>query len=290
MRYPAFDVSEIGPTFTSTQLALPGKNVGIFDTGYGGLSVARAAILAIRGSSFHVLIDNLGRPAGSKTTEELKRLKTSALSRLAHCRLVLCACNTFCTVAHDGSPGSRIVSILEAGCRGMLVPMKASRRKLNIVVLGTQYTIESGAYPTHLARLAEEAGLPVPIVHGIACDHLATLIDAGIPQDHRIARAVLRDLLAWPSPVDYCILGCSHYSAYSMEIERLLTPGAALLDPNILAVREVEGLLAGEAAHAFPPAVGKVYLELTDESRSERARLRQAWLDGGGRLEDLCWL
>ena len=208
--------------------------IGVFDSGYGGLTVLRALVARLPERTFLYLGDHGHAPYGERADAEILDLTRANVTRLFDrgCRLVLLACNTAAAVAlrrlqQDWLPGA----YPERRVLGVFVPMveavtevpwhleapptdaqpAGARREPAVVgVFATRRTVASGAYPREIARRAPR----IRVVQQ-ACPGLVGLIEAGAaPAELEAAIAAhVGDFAAQLEGAvpDSVILGCTHY-------------------------------------------------------------------------------
>jgi glutamate racemase len=222
--------------------------IGIFDSGIGGLSVLRAVQHRLPGAAISYIADSLHTPWGDRPAAWV----TARCLQLAGwliddgASLVLVACNTGTTQAMAALrarwPGHRFVGV-EPGIK----PAVAASRNHRVAVLATTGTLRS-ARLRHL--VATHAGSTQ--VMQLPCPGLADAIEAAgtAPQAlHRqlaaIARAVQR------SGADTVVLGCTHYPLVADALQRLLGPDTTLVDTADAIARRVASLV-GDAPPGGP--------------------------------------
>lgn len=253
--------------------------IGVFDSGFGGLTVHRALIEALPERDFVYLGDHRNAPYGVRPPIEVLNLTCAALERLfaEGCTLAVVACNTASTVAlrwiqqqwlpvrrrDDGVPRNVIgivVPTIEAatgirwaddGAAG-----QATRHSGTIAVFGTRRTVESDCYPVEIRKRR-----PDLTVVQQACPELAGSIERGLPRGDlralvdRYAAELLEKLGGAPECV---ILGCTHYPLVADLF------GAAL-PPDVRMIHQPEA-----TAHAL-----KAYLDRHPEYDGSRGGRRR---------------
>jgi len=205
----------------------------LFDSGMGGLSVLRHFLDFFPRQDFVYLGDMARFPYGSKSRETIRRfaIEDAASLMAFRPRTLVAACFTVSSQALDDlvafcSP-VRVVGMVEAGALAALSRTKTGR----IGVLGTEGTIQSGAYPAILRRLS---GRDAEML-GIACPLFAPMVEEGwidgdIPE--RVAREYLSVFLdSRDTGVDTVILGCTHYPPLLPLLTRLF-PEITFIDPG----------------------------------------------------------
>ncbi len=234
--------------------------IGVFDSGYGGLTVLRALSERLPEQSFLYLGDHAAAPYGGRSTREIHDKTRDAAERLfaMGCRLVILACNTASAVAlrrlqQQWLPGAHpdrrllgcLVPVVEAITRQpwQLEGPSTSREPEVIAVFATRRTVESGAYPREIAKRA-----PAVTVVQQACPRLAARIEAGASPRllDGMVRGAVAALRAQTGSVlpDSAVLGCTHYPLVADLFRSALPAGVEILDQPALVARSLEAYLA----------------------------------------------
>jgi glutamate racemase len=202
--------------------------IGIFDSGYGGLTVLAALHARLPRQRFLYLGDNAHAPYGSKTGAEIEALTQAGVALLfrAGARVVILACNTATAAAirplqqrwlPEHHPQRRILGVIapmieeiaQTPWHSTAGPDEARRPVETVAVFATRATVESGFYPREIALRA-----PNIAVTQRACPELAGMIEAGAPE------ATLREtveghvdtlLRRLGQAPDKAVLGCTHF-------------------------------------------------------------------------------
>jgi glutamate racemase len=226
--------------------------LGVFDSGIGGLTVARALFERLPRESVIYYGDTARVPYGPKSPETVRRYSAEILAYLLHrgVKAVVVACNTSTAHALDylqeHSPVP-VVGVIEPGARAAV----AATRRGAIGVIGTAGTIASGAYERAIKALRPDAR-----VHAQPCPLFVPLVEEGWfdhPATELIAREYLEPLRK--AGVDVLVLGCTHYPLLKPLLGRVMGPQVALVDSaeetaKAAAVElETRGLLAGGGSH-----------------------------------------
>ncbi len=197
------------------------SQIGIFDSGVGGLTVLKALRERMPSEHYLYLGDTARLPYGTKTAATVRRYALNAAGRLVDhgVKLLVVACNTASSYAlevpHRVLTGSRGRGRAARGARAALVTGAA-----RIGVIGTEGTIRSAAYQEALAGL----GAAVE-VRAAACPLFVPLAEEGWgdhPVTDQIARHYLTPLLEWGA--ETLILGCTHYPLLRPSLERVVGP------------------------------------------------------------------
>ena len=210
--------------------------IGIFDSGLGGLTVAREIARALPAETLVYLGDTARCPYGPRDLSEVRRFVVEIGSWLAEQRIkfLVIACNTATaagiTLAQRAFPVP-VVGVIEPGARAAV--MATNNRRVGVI--GTVGTIESGAYSRAVRALdagvtvfsaatprfvdiAEEGlRLDVGPVEGLLADSADVFVR---PSFHEIARDYLDPLKR--SGIDTLVLGCTHYPLLSASIQQVV--------------------------------------------------------------------
>lgn len=227
--------------------------LGIFDSGFGGLTIFKHIARTLPQYDYLYLGDNARAPYGNRSQETIYEFTVEAVDWLFKqgCTLVVLACNTASAEAlrklqqewlpsHlEEKPPSGGFSSKYRNILGVIRPVVEEAVKMtkgSIGVVGTRATIASGAYTRELKKLKPEATV---IEH--ACPLLVPLIEeewSGKPEIKRILRSYLRPL---QQKVDTLILGCTHYPLLEPVIAQVMGEEVAIVNPAravAVAVRE----------------------------------------------------
>lgn len=231
--------------------------VGIFDSGIGGLTVARAIYERLPAESTLYFGDTARVPYGPKSPDTVRRYSLEILHWLLAqgVKAVVIACNT--STAHalealrEESPVP-VLGVIEPGARAAV----AATRGGGIGVIGTAGTITSNAYARAIRKL--RSGLRI---EQVACPLFVPLVEEGW-FEHPAAELIAREYLApmIEAGIDTLVLGCTHYPLLKPLLRRVMGEGVALIDSAEETARSLEtalmegGLQApegGAATHRF---------------------------------------
>ena len=219
--------------------------IGVFDSGVGGLTVLRELRRQLPGESTIYLGDEARMPYGPRSADEVVAFTRQAMRWFAErdCKLVVLACNTATAVALETVREESAVPVIGVVRPGAAAAISASARR-SIGVLATTGTVRSGSYQRALRDLD-----PLVDVVQQACPALVPLVEAGqagSPEAERAVRGYVTPLLtdggAVSPVVDTLLLGCTHYPLLRAVIERVAGPDVRVVDSaatTALAVREV---------------------------------------------------
>src|SRR5450755_1354197 len=163
--------------------------IGVFDSGFGGLTVHRALIDALPERDFVYLGDNRNAPYGARPPIDVLNLTCAALERLfaEGCTLAIVACNTASVVAlrwiqQQWLPARQRDTGVARNAIGIVVPTieaaaQDTRQSSTIAVFATRRTVETGCYPIEIRKRRPD----ITVVQQ-ACPELAGSIERGLPR------------------------------------------------------------------------------------------------------------
>jgi glutamate racemase len=227
--------------------------IGVFDSGFGGLTVQRAILAALPWVDTVYLGDTARLPYGTKSPATVTQyaLRNARLLSRHGIDLLVVACNTASAVALPALRAELSIPVLGVVEPGAAVAARTSRTG-RIGVIGTQGTVASGAYQEAIRR-----GRPGAAVVARACPLFVPLVEEGWTDARdEVVRAVVHRYLApfQEDGVDTLVLGCTHYPLLKAAIAAEL-PGVALVDSAEVVAGEVSarfpGRSGGEGAHRF---------------------------------------
>ncbi|MDE1152079.1 MAG: glutamate racemase [Micavibrio sp.] len=225
------------------------NTIGVFDSGFGGLTVLRALLPLFPGSHFLYLGDTARLPYGAKSQATIARYAVESARFLEDkgCQRLVIACNTATALALPDirdNVGVPVTGVILPGAQAA----RAAATGEDILVLATDATVSSHAYRDNAASLGLRA-------HEKACPLLVPLVEEGWiehPVLYDVLRIYLREALhemaeqgRVPSAV---LLGCTHYPLIADPIRRVLRE----LDCPATVVDSAEATAAEVAAAAGP--------------------------------------
>jgi glutamate racemase len=211
--------------------------VGIFDSGYGGLTVFREVIKKLPQYDYIYLGDNARNPYGTRSFEVVYAYTRQAVMYLFEqgCSLVILACNTASAKALRNIqqidlpltyPDRRVLGVIRPSVE-MIPEMTRSN---HVGVLGTKGTILSDSYPMEIAKMAPDC--PIAVVQE-ACPMWVPIVENNLiesPGAGFFVKQNLDGIFAKDPLIDTLILGCTHYPLLKPVIMRYLPSGVQLLD------------------------------------------------------------
>ena len=234
------------------------RPIGMFDSGFGGLTVARALIDLLPGEDLVYMGDTGRYPYGPRPLEEVQRFAIEITTRLVHefgVKLVVVACNTAAAAALDllrFEVDVPIVGVIEPGVRALLRATESGR----VGVIGTVGTISSGAYQRAVGAARTSA-----VLTACACPGFVEFVERGETDSDQVY--VLAERLLSPvraARVDTLLLGCTHYPFLARTIGDVMGRDVVLVSSADETAFEVRALLhdtglvrrtAGKGTHRF---------------------------------------
>jgi glutamate racemase len=211
--------------------------IGVFDSGYGGLTILKQFLTDLPGYDFVYLGDNARAPYGSRSFEVVYEYTLQAVKKLFDmgCHLVILACNTASAKALRNiqqndlpliDPNRRVLGVI----RPAVEAIGEFTRNGHVGILGTNGTVLSNSYPIELEKWAggkvvkttqEACPIWVPLVENNEIDSPGT--------DYFVAKNI-SNLLAADPEIDSIILGCTHYPLLLPVIRKFVPDGIRLLE------------------------------------------------------------
>ena len=217
------------------------RPIGVYDSGFGGLSVWRELCRLLPNESIVYLGDGKNCPYGGRSREEITRFATESVERLVKegVKMVVVGCNTATTAAistlRDIWRDMPIVG-LEPAVKPACLTTKSGR----IAVLATAHSLRSDMFLSTTARYAE--GVEVLKVVG---EGFVDIVEAGkesSEEAYEAVRSVVEPLIS--SGIDKIVLGCTHYPFLRPHIESIVKgQGIDIVDSGEAVARRVEWLL-----------------------------------------------
>lgn len=247
------------------------RPIGMFDSGLGGLSVAREVRGALPAEDVVYVADTAYCPYGDRAPAEVRQ-RTLAVGRhlqAAGAKLLVVACNTATGAALEELRGA--VTVPAVGLEPAVKTAAARTRTGRIGVLATAGTVASERF----ARLVREHGAGVRVI-AQPCPGLVELIEEGELEGSRL-EALLERLTAplRDGVVDAVVLGCTHYAFVREPLGRVLGPAVELIDSAPAIARRTRALLEGGGlAH---DGGGSLRLLTTGDPRAVRPVAERLW-------------
>ena len=247
--------AERSGTEGSHQMAKPSrrrsdKAIGMFDSGFGGLTVARALIDLLPAADLVYFGDTGRYPYGPRDLDEVRGFAheiTRMLVAEHDVGIVVVACNTAAAAALDELQADvdvPVVGVIDPGARALVEATRNGR----VGVIGTVGTIGSGAYQRAVAAAAADAGRDDIVLTCAACPGFVEFVERGetdSDQVHVLAERLLAPVVE--AGVDTLLLGCTHYPYLARTIGDVMGRDVVLVSSADETAFEVRSLLADRA-------------------------------------------
>ena len=260
--------------------------IGVFDSGFGGLTVLKVLLEVIPDADYLYFGDTARLPYGSKSVETVARYAVEAAHYLEAngAEVLVIACNTATALALDriiAATHVPVVGVVEPGAKAAA---GVSRNK-KVVVIGTEATVGSHAY----RKALEVVGLRA---REKACPLLVPLVEEGWvehPVTEEVARIYLAEAFADGfHDADALVLGCTHYPLLKALLRRVAPSHVSIVDSAESTAREVaarlQELLAPAEIQEERRGLPRMKFFATDSVEKFR-RLGQRFLEH--RIEDV---
>ena len=214
--------------------------VGVFDSGVGGLTVAREIMRQIPEERIVYFGDPARVPYGNKSKDTILRYSRQIIRflRTREVKAIVIACNTASAYALDTVAAESdipIIGVINAGAR---TAVQATRNG-KIGVIGTEGTIGSGIYTRVMKQLKPDIQ-----VTGKPCPLFVPLVEEGLLHDSVTDEIASRYLSVLKGKyIDTLVLGCTHYPLLRSTLRRLMGEDVVLVNPAYETAIELKQLL-----------------------------------------------
>lgn len=224
--------------------------IGVFDSGVGGLTVAREIMRQLPDESMIYFGDTARVPYGTKSKDTVLRYSRQIINFLLSkgVKAVVIACNTASALALPELQKEYIVPIIGMVKPGAIAAVNATKSK-NIGIIGTSATVKSGEYSKYIREIDPEVTVVTK-----ACPMFVPLVEEGLIDDRITEDMVSRYLTEFKTyDIDSLILACTHYPLLMNPIRNFMGKNVTLVNPAYEAAKtlkqqlEEKGLSADES-------------------------------------------
>lgn len=216
------------------------RPIGVFDSGVGGLTVAREIMRQLPDENIVYFGDTARLPYGSKSRDNIIRFSRQIIRFLLtrNVKAIVIACNTASAQALDVVKEEfdlPIIGTITAGARAAVQETRSGK----IGVIGTEGTIRSQTYSEVIRKLEPEAE-----VMGKACPLFVPLVEEGFAKHHiadEVIDIYLREMKE--SDIDTMILGCTHYPLLRSRIMAYLGDKVSIVNPAYETAMDLKRIL-----------------------------------------------
>lgn len=214
--------------------------IGVFDSGVGGLTVAREIMRQLPSENIVYFGDTARVPYGSKSKNNIIRFSRQIIHFLQtkQVKAIVIACNTASALALDvvrEEVDIPVLGVVEPGARAALEVTKTGK----VGVIGTEATIRSAMYEKIIHTLD-----PKVSVVGKACPLFVPLVEEGFAK-HRVSDEIVDYYLSSfkDTEIDSLILGCTHYPLLRTKIREYMGEQMTLVNPAYETAMDLKKLL-----------------------------------------------
>ena len=232
---------------TGSETITPGP-IGVFDSGYGGLTILKEMVKQLPGYDYIYLGDNARSPYGNRSFETVTQYTQQCVQALfgMGCNLIVLACNTASAKALRyiqqnylpvTEPDKRVLGVI----RPTTEIIGSYTKTGHVGILGTSGTVSSGSYPIEISKFFPEIK-----VFQQACPMLVPLVEnneyESTGSDYFIKK-YLDELLDQSSQIDVIVLGCTHYPLLMEKIKYFLPREIKVLSQSEIVAQSLQDYL-----------------------------------------------
>ena len=242
------------------------RPIGVFDSGYGGLTVFKSIRALLPQYDYLYLGDNARAPYGDRSFETVYQYTLECVRWFFSkgCPLVILACNTASakalrTIQQQDLPRlkaeHRVLGVIRPSAEVIGTYTKTG----HVGVMGTRGTVQSGSYMVEIGHF-----FPEIVVHQLACPMWVPLVENGEFESESadyFVRKYLDELLGKSKEIDTILLACTHYPLLMNKIRRYLPPGIRVVSQGEIVAEsladylnrhpEIETQLSRQGSMAF---------------------------------------
>ena len=247
--------------------------IGIYDSGFGGLSVWRELYRALPNESLVYLGDGKNCPYGSQAADNILQYATQSVERLLErgCKMIVVACNTATavTIKHLREKYPEVPFV---GLEPAVKPACLTTKSGVVGVVATERSLQGEKFLTTLARYGEGVDVIKAVGRGFV---EAVEADAELlPQTETLVRQTIEPIIA--AGADVIVLGCTHYPFLRGVIDKVIGDRAVrVIDSGEAVEKRVESLLDEyDIRAAVDNRAEYEFLTFADEDYAERLRCK----------------
>ncbi|PIP81379.1 MAG: glutamate racemase [Gammaproteobacteria bacterium CG22_combo_CG10-13_8_21_14_all_40_8] len=227
----------------NSTLSLKNQAIGIFDSGVGGLTVAREIRKLLPHEDIIYIADSANAPYGHKTSDFIQQRSLSITQALTsfNVKAVVVACNT--ATVHSIAMLRQEFQFPIIGIEPGIKPAILKSQTKSVAVLATAQTLKSHSFHQLKERFKQEAQ-----IHLIPCLNWVEIIEEGDLSSPRLIKQIEETLQSIPDKyVDTYVLGCTHYPLIKMHIRQILGHSIQIIDTGEAVALEVKRRLQNDA-------------------------------------------
>jgi len=273
------------------RLTSPGP-IGIFDSGYGGLTILHGIRQLLPQYDYLYLGDNARAPYGPRSFDVVYEFTRQAVLRLFEmgCHLVILGCNTASAKAlrtiqqHDlpkWDPDRRVLGVI----RPTAEVIGTLTRSRHVGVLATEGTIKSESYTLEIRKLH-----PDVVVSGVACPFWVPLVEyneADSPGADYFVKKRIDQIMRLDPQIDTLILGCTHYPLLMPKILKYLPDGVRVVPQGEYVAESLQRYLERHSEMEHNCSQGATARYLTTENPDKFKESAQLFLHEQVEVENI---
>lgn len=247
--------------------------IGIYDSGFGGLSVWRELYRALPNESLVYLGDGKNCPYGSQAADNILQYATQSVERLLErgCKMIVVACNTATAVAIKHLR-EKYPEVPFVGLEPAVKPACLTTKSGVVGVVATERSLQGEKFLTTLARYGE--GVEVIKAVGRGFVEAVEADSELLPQTETLVRKTIEPIIK--AGADVIVLGCTHYPFLRAVIDKVIGDRAVrVIDSGEAVEKRVESLLDEyDIRAAVDNRAEYEFLTFADEDYAERLRCK----------------
>ncbi len=263
--------------------------IGVFDSGYGGLTILRRMRKILPQYDYLYLGDNARAPYGPRSFDVVYQFTREAVEKLFSmgCHLVILACNTASAKAlrtlqmNDiprWDPDRRVLGVIRptAECIGGITKSR------HVGILATEGTIRSKSYDMEIHKL-----FPDIVVTGVACPLWAAIVEANEADSEGAEYFVkkrIKQMFSADDKIDSVILGCTHYPLLMNSIKKFMPEGVQIIPQGDYVANSLKTYLNRHQLLEEKITKGGTVRYLTSENPERFKECAQIFLNDGEEL------
>jgi glutamate racemase len=223
-------------------MAKASEPIGIFDSGIGGLTVAKAVRNLLPNENIIYFGDTAHLPYGDKSTAAIQAysIKICDIFLQRNCKVILIACNSASAAATDlvkeyVGKRAKVFNVIEPAVNYI----RETYHETNIGLIGTKQTVGSKVYETKIERLGNKLKL-----NSLATPLLVPMIEEGFLQG-TISQDIINEYLKKPSlqEIRALILGCTHYPLIKEQVSNYYNGNVEVIDSSEIVAKSLKAYL-----------------------------------------------
>lgn len=216
--------------------------IGIFDSGIGGMTVAKEVKKLLPNESLIYFGDTAHLPYGDKSTAAIQAysIKIADIMLKSNCKVILIACNSASAAAYElvkeyVGTRAKVFNVIDP----VVNYIRENYSNTTVGLIGTKQTVNSNVYKKKVEELDNEVKL-----HSLATPLLVPMIEEGFLEG-RISQDIIDEYLKKPDVqnVEALILGCTHYPLIKPQVENFYNNSVNVLDSSEIVARSLRAYL-----------------------------------------------